>query len=63
MAHTLHLSHYLTLDAGARMAVPSPDHYWPLLYAMGAARDGERATFIYEGFQLGTISMRCVQWG
>jgi 4,5-DOPA dioxygenase extradiol len=57
------LSNYLTLDAGARMAVPSPDHYWPLLYAVGAARDGERAKFVYEGFQLGTLSMRCVQWG
>jgi len=57
------LSNYLTLDAGARMSVPSPDHYWPLLYALGAARDGESAKFVYEGFQLGTISMRCVQWG
>ena len=57
------LSNYLTLDAGARMSVPSPDHYWPLLYALGAARDDERAKFVYEGFQLGTLSMRCVQWG
>ncbi len=57
------LSNYLTLDAGARMSVPSPDHYWPLLYALGAARDGESAKFVYEGFQLGTLSMRCVQWG
>jgi 4,5-DOPA dioxygenase extradiol len=61
--NTKALSNYLTLDAGARMAVPSPDHYWPLLYALGAARDGESAKFIYEGFQLGTLSMRCVQWG
>ncbi len=57
------LSNYLTLDAGARISVPTPDHYWPLLYALGAARDGESAKFVYEGFQLGTISMRCVQWG
>ena len=61
--NTKGLANYLTLDAGARMAVPSPDHYWPLLYALGAARDGESATFVYEGFQLGTLSMRCVQWG
>lgn len=64
VAHdTKGLSNYLTLDASARMAVPSPDHYWPLLYAVGAARDGENAKFVHEGFQLGTISMRCVQWG
>ena len=61
--NTKALSNYLGLDAGARMAVPSPDHYWPLLYALGAAQDGESARFVYEGFQLGTISMRCVQWG
>jgi 4,5-DOPA dioxygenase extradiol len=57
------LVNYLTLDPGARMAVPTPDHYWPLLYAVGAARDGESAKFVYEGFQLGTLGMRCVQWG
>jgi 4,5-DOPA dioxygenase extradiol len=39
------------------------DHYAPLLYALGAARDGEAPRFVYEGFQLGTLSMRCVQWG
>jgi hypothetical protein len=30
---------------------------------MGAARDGEAPKFVFEGFQLGTLSMRCVQWG
>ena len=57
------LADYPRLDAGAQIAVQSPDHYWPLLYAMGAARPGEAPQFIYEGFQLGTLSMRCVQWG
>jgi 4,5-DOPA dioxygenase extradiol len=61
--NTKALVNYLTLDPGARLAVPTPDHYWPLLYAVGAARDGESATFVYEGFQLGTLGMRCVQWG
>lgn len=47
----------------SREAVPTPDHYWPLLYAMGAAyNDGPPASF-YEGFQSGTISMRCLQFG
>lgn len=61
--NTKALVNYLALDPGARLAVPTPDHYWPLLYAVGAARDGESAKFVYEGFQLGTLSMRCVQWG
>jgi len=57
------LMKYQQLDAGANIAAQMPDHYWPLLYALGAARDGEIPKFVYEGFQLGTLSMRCVQWG
>jgi 4,5-DOPA dioxygenase extradiol len=57
------LANYLNLDSGAKMSVPAPDHYWPLLYALGAAKSGEPAKFVYEGFQAGTLSMRCVQWG
>ena len=57
------LANYLNLDSGAKMAVPAPDHYWPLLYALGAAQGPEAAKFVYEGFQAGTLSMRCVQWG
>jgi 4,5-DOPA dioxygenase extradiol len=44
-------------------AVPHPDHYFPLLTALGAAQAHERAQHVFEGFQAGTISMRCVQWG
>ncbi len=57
------LASYERLDEGARLGAQTPDHYWPLLYALGAARDGEAPRFVYEGFQLGTLSMRCVQWG
>jgi len=57
------LMNYETLTPGALMAVPYPDHYFPLLYALGAARQGERIRYVYEGFQAGTLSMRCVQWG
>jgi 4,5-DOPA dioxygenase extradiol len=57
------LLEYERLSAGAEMAVPFPDHYYPLLYALGAAQSGERPRHRYEGFQAGTLSMRCVQWG
>jgi len=57
------LADYRSLDASAAMAAPTPDHYWPLLYALGASLAGERPTYVFEGFQNGTISMRCVQWG
>jgi 4,5-DOPA dioxygenase extradiol len=48
----------------ASMAVPTPDHYFPFLYALGASDSlGEPATSLFEGFQAGTLSMRCVQFG
>lgn len=43
---------------GANMAVPTPDHYWPLLYALGASSGSGAPATVYEGFQSGTISMR-----
>ena len=48
---------------GAATAVAMPDHYFPFLYALGAAGASERAKTIYEGFQSGTLSMRCLQFG
>ena len=48
---------------GADVAVATPDHYYPFMYALGAADAQERPKTIYEGFQAGTISMRCVQFG
>ncbi|MES1980182.1 MAG: 4,5-DOPA dioxygenase extradiol [Pseudomonadota bacterium] len=53
----------LGMDASVRMAVPTPDHYWPLLYALGAAGKTEKTVTTFEGFQSGTLSMRCLQWG
>ncbi|MCB2015971.1 MAG: 4,5-DOPA dioxygenase extradiol [Hydrogenophaga sp.] len=51
------------LSERAATAVPFPDHYFPLLYAAGAAQRGETPRHVFEGFHEGTISMRCVQWG
>ena len=51
------------LGTGARMAVATPDHYYPLLYALGAARADEAPRHVFEGFHAGTLSMRCLQWG
>ena len=54
---------YERLSGAARIAVPTPDHYFPLLYALGAARTDETPRHVFEGFQSGTLSMRCLQWG
>lgn len=50
-------------DAAAT-AVQTPDHYFPFLYALGASDSmSEKAASVFEGFQSGTLSMRCVQFG
>lgn len=48
---------------GAAIAVATLDHYFPFLYALGAGGMQQAARTIHEGFQSGTISMRCVQFG
>ena len=60
---TAALLRYEALGPGAALAVPFQDHYLPLLYALGAAQADERPRHVFEGFQAGTLSMRCVQWG
>ena len=39
-------------------AVPTPDHYLPMLYVAGAAHEGEGARTIVTGMDLGSFSMR-----
>ncbi|MDE3010954.1 MAG: 4,5-DOPA dioxygenase extradiol [Pseudomonadota bacterium] len=45
-------------DAAARLAVPSPDHYLPLLHVLGASDEHDRISFPIEGIDLAAISMR-----
>ncbi|MDN8078514.1 class III extradiol ring-cleavage dioxygenase [Burkholderia multivorans] len=47
----------------AREAAPTVEHYWPLLYALGAACNEGSPTTLYTGFQNGTISMRSLMFG
>lgn len=50
-------------DVQLMSAVPTPDHYWPLVYALGAAHKDGPPSMLYERFQNGTISMRCIKFG
>jgi 4,5-DOPA dioxygenase extradiol len=43
--------------------VPTPDHYLPLLYVIGARTPSEPVTFPVEGVDGGSISMLAVQVG
>lgn len=53
---------FLKFEAG-RLSVPSMDHYYPLLYVLGAAGEKDDMTFEYEGIQNSSISMRCLRFG
>jgi len=50
-------------DELGRTAHPTPDHYLPLLYALGASTDQDGVSFPIIGFDLGSISMRSVVFG
>jgi len=47
----------------ASLAVPTLDHYLPMIYAIAMQGQDETLKFTYEGFQNGSISMRCFQIG
>jgi 4,5-DOPA dioxygenase extradiol len=51
------------MGKSAPLAVPTLDHYLPMIYVMALQDQGESITFIHEGFQHGSISMRCFQIG
>lgn len=51
---------YLNSHPAARLASPSPDHYLPLLYILGAQLPGDVVSFPVEGIDLAAISMLSV---
>jgi 4,5-DOPA dioxygenase extradiol len=57
------LIEYETLGKEALLSVPTPDHYLPLLYALGARQKGEPASFPVEGIDGGSVSMLTVKIG
>jgi 4,5-DOPA dioxygenase extradiol len=45
------------------LAVPTPDHYLPLLYVAGTRTSSELVTFPVEGVDGGSVSMLAVKVG
>jgi 4,5-DOPA dioxygenase extradiol len=52
------LTSYESAGKMGLLAVPSPDHYIPMLYTLGLAQKGESARTFYESVEYGGISMR-----
>ncbi len=57
------LIHFENMGKASPLAVPTLDHYLPMIYAIALQGKDEPLTFIYEGFQNASISMRCFQIG
>ena len=57
------LVEYETLGREALLSIPTPDHYLPLLYVLGARQSRDAITFPVEGVDGGSISMLSVQVG
>jgi 4,5-DOPA dioxygenase extradiol len=54
---------YDTLGQDARLSIPTPEHYLPLLYAIGAQQERDSISFPVEGVDGGSVSMLAVQVG
>jgi 4,5-DOPA dioxygenase extradiol len=54
---------YEKLGPEAKLSIPTPDHYLPLLYVIGARQADEAISFPVEGVDGGSISMLTVQVG
>jgi 4,5-DOPA dioxygenase extradiol len=57
------LINYATLGNGARLAVPTPEHYLPLLYTMGLKGKDEEASFFNDRAVGGSLTMTSVKFG
>lgn len=47
----------------ALLSTPTLDHYIPMIYVIALQGRDEPLKFVYEGFQYGSVSMRCFQIG
>jgi len=57
------LIQYEKLNPAAKLAIPTPDHYYPLLYAMALRDSKDEAGFFNDKAVGGSLTMTSVQWG
>ena len=50
---------YQSAGESARTAFYTPDHFYPLLYVLGAARDGDEVSVFNDSCVMGSLSMTC----
>lgn len=57
------LINYSSLSKSALLAVPTPDHYFPLMYILGLQQKNEKAEFFNDKLVAGSINMTSVKFG
>ncbi|MEI2283054.1 class III extradiol ring-cleavage dioxygenase [Paenibacillus polysaccharolyticus] len=50
---------YDKLAPSAQAAVPTPEHFVPILIAMGAGDEKKQASLLFRAYQLGNLSLSC----
>jgi 4,5-DOPA dioxygenase extradiol len=55
------LINYLDLESAVKLAIPTPEHYLPLLYVLALKKKNENVTFFTDQLVMGSISMTTVK--
>ncbi|MEO2062293.1 MAG: 4,5-DOPA dioxygenase extradiol [Christiangramia sp.] len=57
------LIHYENLGHEAKLAIPTPEHYIPLLYSLGLKKENDEVTFFNDKAVAGSLTMTSVKIG
>jgi 4,5-DOPA dioxygenase extradiol len=51
---------FARLGQDARLAAPTPEHFWPLIYTLGARLPGDQVRLASDRVEHGSLGMTCV---
>ncbi|MBG6234040.1 4,5-DOPA dioxygenase extradiol [Pedobacter sp. CAN_A7] len=57
------LTNYAQFGEIAKLAIPTNEHYLPMIYSIGMLEKNEHISHLFEGYQFGSMSMRCFRIG
>ncbi len=57
------LINYSSLGEAAKLAIPTPDHYYPMLYTLGLQENDEKISFFNDKAVMGSLTMTSVKIG
>lgn len=57
------LINYESLGAAAKLAIPTPDHYYPMIYSLGLIEKGDNVSFFNDKAVAGSLTMTSFKAG